>query len=996
MVGQPRSKVNQSTSWKILIIDDDEDDYLIAQNMLKEAKGRRFELRWAKTYADGRAELLLAPYNAVLVDYDLGPHSGVELIREANARGYPAPLILFTGRGNYEVDVEAMAAGATLYLSKGEANPLLLERSIRYAIELKQKERELRFSEERFQSAFNASPNAQVISRMEDGYIEVINDSFEQLFGYARDEVVGKTSLELNMFANAADRAEAVRRLRADKHLRNFETAIRIKSGAIRQACLSVELMTMGPENLMLTVIEDITERKQVEARLAYQAMLLENVHDAVVATDTNRIITAWNQAAERLYGWSAAEAIGRPVGEMIPSEWTAEQSQAAMRDLLENKGFTGSMAQYASDGKKMWVECHGSALLDASGQVNGLVSANRDITELKETQEALRKALEKATWLARFPDENPNPVARVGTDGRILYCNPTSAGLPGWKCQVGQPLVEPLRRLVEQAMTRKQEVRENARLAGRFYAISVLPIQEASYANLYGIDITEQETANQARRISEDRYQRLFDAIDQGFCIIEVLFDDTQKAVDYRFLEVNPAFARQTGINDAVGRWMREIAPAHEAFWFEVYGEVARSGVPRRFEHQAAQLHHYYDVFAFRVGAPEERKVAVLFNDISERKQVERSLRESQERLERAQQIAHLGSWELDVVNNRLTWSDEVYRIFGLRPQEFGATYHAFLEHVHPEDRAAVDEAYSSSLREHRDSYEIEHRIVRKSTGEIRFVHEKCEHFRDAAGQVRLSIGMVHDITERKQAEEALLETAHKLERSNRELEQFAFIASHDLQEPLRKIIMFGDRVVKLYGEDTPEEANDYLKRMRSASERMQKMIQGLLELSRVNTRGTQFAPVALARVANDVLSDLEPRIQAAQGRVILEDLPVIEADELQMRQLFLNLLGNAIKFHKPGEPPLVRIRSLQTGELNPYMVEIRVEDHGIGFEQQYAERIFEPFQRLHDRNQYEGTGLGLSICQKIIERHNGTIQVESAPGIGTTFTVRLPMKQP
>lgn len=247
-------------------------------------------------------------------------------------------------------------------------------------------------------------------------------------------------------------------------------------------------------------------------------------------------------------------------------------------------------------------------------------------------------------------------------------------------------------------------------------------------------------------------------------------------------------------------------------------------------------------------------------------------------------------------------------------------------------------------------------------------------------------------NITDRKQTEVALLEYAAKLERSNQDLADFAFIASHDLLEPLRKIQAFGERLKSRYATELPEEARDWVGRMQNASSRMQSMLNDLLSYSRVNTRAEPLRQIDLNCIARGVLNDLEIRIERSAGRVEVGELPEIEADPLQMRQLFQNLIGNALKFNRPGVPPVVKVTAQPIGE---NQVEIRVEDNGIGFNIANINRIFQPFQRLHGRSEYEGNGMGLAICRKITERHQGTITAHSVEGEGTTFIITLPIRQ-
>jgi PAS domain S-box-containing protein len=500
---------------------------------------------------------------------------------------------------------------------------------------------------------------------------------------------------------------------------------------------------------------------------------------------------------------------------------------------------------------------------------------------------------------------------------------------------------------------------------------------------------------------------------------------------------------------------------------------------------------------------------------EIEERKKAEKLLEKNKVHLEMSQEIANLGSWELDILNNRLTWSDEVYRIFGLEPGEFKATYEAFLDAVHPDDRTAVDNAYSGSLKDKKDTYEIEHRIVRKKTGEIRFVHEKCKHFSDESGRIIRSVGMVHDITSRKRAEmdqreskdklsialehgnigiwewnldtdemildartekmfclepetfkgtyndfenlineedlthfkkainnalnedmpfetifrikgkneenkyinakamvqkdssgglakmtgvcfditcikrgmeQVLFDLNEELLRSNKELEHFAYVASHDLQEPLRMISIFTQLLSIKYKNKLDQDAQEYIKFAVNGAVNMQNQINDLLALSRIQTKGREFSIVDLNTVLERAISALIPYIEEKKARITTNKLDSVIADEMQMVQLLQNLIGNALKYSK--ENPRIHISSKEVGDY--YL--ISVKDNGIGVEPEYSDRIFQIFQRLHSEDEYEGSGIGLAICKRIVERHKGKIWVESEPGNGSTFYFTIP----
>lgn len=271
--------------------------------------------------------------------------------------------------------------------------------------------------------------------------------------------------------------------------------------------------------------------------------------------------------------------------------------------------------------------------------------------------------------------------------------------------------------------------------------------------------------------------------------------------------------------------------------------------------------------------------------------------------------------------------------------------------------------------------------------------------------GDEHLFTGIIHDLTKEKMAEAQLRHYASELERSNRDLQDFAYISSHDLQEPLRKIQAFGSRIQKKEGGLLSDQGQDYLQRMLNAAKRMRTLIDDLLNFSRVSTRANPFVETDLNELVWEVITDLELQINETKTEIFLSPLPVIEADPTQIRQVLQNLISNSLKFHRVGIKPTIHItsRQLHTAEeqVNPperstqkEMVEITIADNGIGFDQKYVDKIFQVFQRLEGRK-YQGSGIGLAICKRIVTRHGGEITAKSKEGEGATFTLTLPLTQ-
>jgi PAS domain S-box-containing protein len=378
-------------------------------------------------------------------------------------------------------------------------------------------------------------------------------------------------------------------------------------------------------------------------------------------------------------------------------------------------------------------------------------------------------------------------------------------------------------------------------------------------------------------------------------------------------------------------------------------------------------------------------------------------ALRQSEERFRlMVEAVKDYGIFLLDPTGHVASWNEGAERIKGYRADEIiGKHFSSF----YPQE--ALDRgwpAYELEVAKQEGRFEDEGWRIRKD-GSRFWANVIITALYAEDGRLVGFTKVTRDLTERKRQEEALRQSEASLEQANRELarknrdlQEFAYVASHDLQEPLRKISAFAELLTADFGDTLAPPGLMYVDRIRDAAQRMTTLLRDLLTYSRVATRGAPFQPVNLNRIVEEVTSDLQILLEERQGQVMHEPLPEIEADPTQMRQLFQNLIGNALKFHREGVPPVVRIttETPRQGARAQDVQTIVVQDNGIGFDKQHLDRIFAPFQRLHTRREFEGAGLGLAICKRIMERHEGDITARSRPGEGATFIVTLPTRRP
>jgi PAS domain S-box-containing protein len=588
-----------------------------------------------------------------------------------------------------------------------------------------------------------------------------------------------------------------------------------------------------------------------------------------------------------------------------------------------------------------------------------------------------------------------------------------------------------------------------DGRLQAYYFNYSFTPLFDAE-GKVYGVmntaaEVTDLIRARRALEASETRLRSIIATAPAGMG----LFVGRDLIVELP----NQTFIDIVGKGpDIVGKPLREVMPellSENQPFLQILDDVYTSGTMFQsygsrvdIVQQGVMTHNYYNI-TYTPLRDEQGEVYAILDiaiDVTKEITIRKQLEEAEATLRGAMDLASIGVWELDMQTGQMTYSERLKQLFEFTQDAI--TQDRLYNLIHEQDRLRLEEAVARTADPESDGLlDEEYTIITQQTGRQRIVRAQGKMYVDDARRPYRLVGSMRDMTEERQSQMALeqlvqqrteelaaaneelaaineelttnneeyvaineeLEEANDLlVRSNDNLQKFAYVASHDLQEPLRKIQQFGDLLRNQYG---PHLGNgvDYLERIQSAASRMSTLIKDLLSFSRIATQRDESEPVALNKIVNGTLTTLELVIAETDARIEVEPLPTIAGDASQLGQLFQNLLANALKFRQAGTTPLIQIRannvlaadlpiSVKPARSARRYHRIDVIDNGIGFDEKYLDRIFQVFQRLHGRAEFSGTGIGLAICEKVATNHGGAITASSQPGEGATFSVYLP----
>jgi PAS domain S-box-containing protein len=709
---------------------------------------------------------------------------------------------------------------------------------------------------------------------------------------------------------------------------------------------------------------------------------IISSTPDLVYAFDLDYRFIFANDALVEMWGMSLEESMGKTLLEIGYEPWHAEMHEREIDQVVETKEpIRGEVGfEHAELGHRIYDYIFAPVLNDER-EVEAIAGTTRDITERKETEEALQRSKERFRALV---DASSDFVYRMSPDWSEMYHlegqefiadtdEPTSSWLDKYVHPDDQEhVLDAIDEAIETKSIFELEHRVKQDDGSLGWTLSrAVPRLDADGEIIEWVgmakDITERKTYERQLEESERRYRTLVEHFPNGAV---GLFDE-----DLRYQIVGGGMLEEIGTSpeEIVGQTVWERYSDELAERMASNFRAALDGEMNSFELELHDRHWLASTLPVEADSGEIFAGMVVVQDITERKERERKLEESRQRYRTL--VENFPNGAVGMVDEDLR-----YVTVGGDPRTERTTTANDLEGRHVREVLSEDLAeeivprYEAALAGEASTFEYEHE------SDERYSRFHTFPLQDADSEVFGAMGMSQDITERKMHE-------RELEESNERLEQFAYAASHDLQEPLRMVSSYLQLLEKRYADDLDDDAQEFIDFAVDGADRMREMIEGLLQYSRVETEGEPFEPVDLESVFAEVRDDLQFRIEESGADISRDSLPTVHGDTDQLRAVFQNLLDNAIKYSGDA-PPEVHVGADRDGD----RWTITVEDEGIGIDQDAQDRVFEVFQRLHAREEHAGTGIGLALCQRIVERHDGEIWIDSEPGEGTTFTFTLP----
>lgn len=899
-------------------------------------------------------------------------------------------------------------------------------------------------SEERFRKIFRTSPDSVTISRIDDGkYIEV-NEGFTAMSGYTKEEAIGKTSHELNIWDDPKDRSRLVEALKEKGIVMNFSTRLKVKNGQVIHTLMSVNIVDINGIQHLLAVTRNIEEfvktrealrQSEIKFRKAFKvspdSININRMKDGMYV-DINDGFTA-------ITGYTPEDVAGKTSHEI--DIWVNKKDREYLVKTLKKKGVVKNFA--ARFRMKNGNIIHGlmsANFIDING-VPHILSVTRNIEDYVKTNEALQQSELKFRKIFTI---SPDAIAITHLESSLYveinegftamsgYTRDEIIGKTAFEIDIWADVKE--REKLHLALKKKGFVKnqhfsfraKNGNIIHALVSANIIEIDGEPHIVSITRDMEDIIKATEAFRQSEQRYKTLFRLLPAGLMLI----DDAGTILD-----ANPTYCKNIGYTaeDIIGEkiWKVVNNPLQEKKEHILNyipsipeNKIAEKEVVNfRKDGEPLYLHLYETRILLENNQPAVLSISM---DVTREKHTREELVRNTQRLKEAQDIGRLGSWELDWKARKLHWSEGMYRLLEL-DSSLAPNYDLFLQRIHPDDITAARQMLKESVKSGK-SFKHIHRLLLEDN-KIKWVIERGKSFYDKNKRVVRIHGTVQDITRLKEAEDKLRElnemleervrdrtaklkkkqqdlskllndmqmiqhklrnTNNTLQNLNHELEAFSYSVSHDLKAPLRAIHGFTTILKEEYYQSLDQEGKTLADDILAETDHIAEIIDALLQLSRTGRKNLNFVEFDLAPLARSIFIEQEKQYNLPQARLEIHELPPVFADYSLIKQLMANLLSNALKYSANEPYPLVEI-GVSTDEKIKDII-FYVKDNGVGFDEESAGKMFDAFRRLHSKKEFEGTGIGLAIAKRIVTRHGGKIWAKSQPGNGAILFFTLP----